>query len=541
MDASLVDISTLSSQANVLSLPPELLQHILSFLDAEDLVSLRRVCHGFRTHAELEQLWLNLIRFNVPEQDVPTIPSPAPTYRELFLSHFPRWHLPRNKIWFSDDAYSGKLILVKFDPRRGSIEGYRLTAEKLPAISYPWSYKPSVRIHQVEPRVYASTEDPVLSIPLSLPCNAVSNSWRWMSTNNESSTRFPELLMRVGRPEQRINGSLMLSKNLPDESANAPSVGVWPPRTIPNMPRTRSSTSSGDKFASKGHRPQTIEEISNTTFRLRTWSHFTQGILSLGVRPGEEISTWSTLDPALYTPTPSKPYQGIFVGDYASHGCEFLLVMQTAEAPPTRDGMSDAESDDDGVDDGTGTRHRNYITALLAALREQHFIDDADFASMNNITVQGQSTNAHHPGGSEVTPNVPDPDGSIHQGAIEAIKLTGDVNVPRGEHTFIADDIGAGGLIRIAAEHPFKGARVVRSRGHVAHRFFREGKLNHYHEIATGANVEIDKFIPSQLFLISPDLLAQYWLPYGHISFYKRIDVDSLLAGAARERRSSEC
>jgi len=38
-----------------------------------------------------------------------------------------------------------------------------------------------------------------------------------------------------------------------------------------------------------------------------------------------------------------------------------------------------------------------------------------------------------------------------------------------------------------------------------------------------------DEFIPSQLFLISPDLMAQYWLPFGHISFYKRIDVDELL------------
>ena len=50
----------------------------------------------------------------------------------------------------------------------------------------------------------------------------------------------------------------------------------------------------------------------------------------------------------------------------------------------------------------------------------------------------------------------------------------------------------------------------------------------------------VDEFIPSQLFLIDGNTLAQYWLPFGHISFYKRIDVDDLLAGALKERRNSE-
>lgn len=49
-----------------------------------------------------------------------------------------------------------------------------------------------------------------------------------------------------------------------------------------------------------------------------------------------------------------------------------------------------------------------------------------------------------------------------------------------------------------------------------------------------------DEFIPSQLFLISPDLMAQYWLPFGHISFYKRIDVKELLRGTVVQRRASE-
>ncbi|RYG42327.1 DUF3506 domain-containing protein, partial [bacterium] len=102
-----------------------------------------------------------------------------------------------------------------------------------------------------------------------------------------------------------------------------------------SMRRTRSSLSSGaaDRFSSRKHKPQTLSEISETNFRLRTWSHFSHGILNLGPRIGEAVSTWSTLSPSLYTPTSEKPYQGIFVGDYAAHGCEILLVLQS-ESPP---------------------------------------------------------------------------------------------------------------------------------------------------------------------------------------------------------------
>src|SRR5208282_6027198 len=65
----------------------------------------------------------------------------------------------------------------------------------------------------------------------------------------------------------------------------------------------------------------------------------------------------------------------------------------------------------------------------------------------------------------------------IYRGRLEAIKLTGDPNVPRGEYTFIADDIGKDGFVRVADEAKFKGARIVKSRGHVAERLFQNGKM----------------------------------------------------------------
>lgn len=397
----------------VFRLPPEVVQHVLSFVEAEDLIVLRAVCPSFKAYADLEQWWSGLIRANVALHDIPHVPAPAPTYRELYLSHYPRWHLTRHKIWFSDDNYNGRLILIKFDPLRGSIEGYRLVAEKPPAIPQIWPYRPNVIIHHFEPRVYASTEDPVISIPLCLPHEAASHS-RSRTLPNDDDARFPEIRMRVGRPEQRINASLMLSVDLPAETAETRSVSVWPPRTIPGMPRTRSSQTSRD-FSSKGHRPQNVDQISDTTFRLRTWSHYTQGMARIGVRIGEEISTWSTLTPELYMPTPARPYQGIFVGDYASHGCEFLLVMHTTEAPRSQ--------------------RRDIAMTLLTELREQQFINEEDFAVMTETanTDQGdkKAENSHITNGHDVPANVPDPDGSIHRGSLEAVKLTGDVNIPR--------------------------------------------------------------------------------------------------------------
>jgi len=164
---------------------------------------------------------------------------------------------------------------------------------------------------------------------------------------------------------------------------------------------------------------------------------------------GEDVSTFATVDSAYYTQTKQTPYQGIWVGDYAGHGCEFLLIMQK----------------------------------------------DVEGSEANQVEIERDDDNK-----------------DIYRGRLEAVKLTGDINVPRGEYTFIAEDIGNAGYIRTAEEERFRGARIVNSRGHVAARGFQH-----------------DEFIETQLILISHDTLAQYWKPFGHVSFYRRVDIDHLL------------
>lgn len=144
---------------------------------------------------------------------------------------------------------------------------------------------------------------------------------------------------------------------------------------------------------------------------------------TLGVHFAEEVVTYSTLDPVLYTPTAEKPWRGIWVGDYSGHGCEFLLINQL-----------EVEGEED-------EKPLTKLEGETEAAFEERFLNER-----------------------------------VYRGRLEAVKLTGDANVPRGEYTFVADDLGEDGFIGIAQEPPFQGARVVKSKGHIAHLGFINGE-----------------------------------------------------------------
>ncbi len=61
-----------------------------------------------------------------------------------------------------------------------------------------------------------------------------------------------------------------------------------------------------------------------------------------------------------------------------------------------------------------------------------------------------------------------------------------------------------------------------------------DGLLASPPEVSNYANRIVDEFIPSQLIMISPNKIAQYWVPYGHISFYERINLDELIDNTFR-------
>ncbi|PYI05765.1 F-box domain protein [Aspergillus sclerotiicarbonarius CBS 121057] len=409
--------------APFLELPPELVQQILSYLSAQDLARLSTTCRTFAEHATNELLWMNIINSHLPEPIHD--PGVFDSFRGLYIAHHPCWFVPRNKVWFSDTEHTGNLILARYDHRRGVIEAYRVIAERRSHQFQIWDWNPDVVIQSFNPKVSLWLDDPVLLL----------------KKHNEGQPRYLRGETRMPMPietQHVFNTFSLCSPGLPaDLKANK----QWPPTNIPSKHRVYRDVEL--ELPEWERHPRQLDNVSEHAFRIRRWAHFRLGMPMFTAGRSETLSTYATLDPDLYTPTKEKPYQGIWVGDYSAHGCEFLLFLQRERA--------DEHASDSGEE-------------------------------------------------------------SIPQCSLEAVKLTGDPNVPRGEISFSADDTGPGGLVRIAEEALFQGARIVRSRGHVAGLGFRD-----------------DTFIESQLILISTECVAHYWETMGHISYYRRLDIDALI------------
>jgi Cyclin D1 binding domain/F-box-like len=409
-------IGTTNSEHNLLSLPAEIIDHVLSFLEPFDLSSLSSTCRQLAPHAISDLAWQRHIQDNVPGVRI-TSPVPCGTFRELYLRHDPHWFLPRYKVWFSDYFLTGKLIIVRYDPRRGCIEGYRLVAEREAPTFDPWEFDDEVLIHSFNPRCRLHLDQPILQ----LDARSVDKLTAAAGASRQKNTLWAETPMTMGaRSPNGVFSNFMLTKPVP-HAAIHPSMQVWPPRTISARQRVRNI--SQEAFVGIGHKPEKRHEVCNQAFRIRRWMEMSGSQNSTGVHLGEEVYTYATLDPKLYTPTEEKPWRGIWIGDFSGHGCEFLLINQPDNELP---------------------------------------FDEASVVQKEDETTEEWETRKKEE--------------KIYRGSMEAIKLTGDPNVPRGEYTFVADDISSEGYIRTVTEDTFKGSRIVKSRGHIAARMFRNGK-----------------------------------------------------------------
>ena len=443
------------------SLPAEIIHTILSFLPPVSLAHVLQTSNQLRSHASNELLWMRLVKENVPPETPLPSPAPANSWRELYTAHHPYWFLTRNKIWFSDAAHLGGLVIARYDYRRGCIEAYPLVARAgwTKYMVESWEYNPAVRIHPFNPEINLLLDDPVIKLGL-----------------NRKAAKQPssEVEMQTGRTPG-ISSMLSLCTAMPALRQD-PRMSLWPPSSIPSSERIRNSSSS--QFRSNAHRPKTLADASEYTFRLRKflqWSSRLQPVEFMTM--GESVSTFSTLLKESYTPTKTKPYQGIWVGDYSAHGCEFLLVMQKDHAPEV-DTVRRASSDSGMLPSGILIKPREVSNDTNDKPVEEGSASSTDDEESSEDPAPTQESSQSY----------------IPSGRIEAIKLTGDENVPRGECTWFADDIGDGALVRVGDEERFRGARIVRSMGQVAQSNFRN-----------------NRFIESQLILISHDTLAQYW------------------------------
>ncbi|KAI0828102.1 F-box domain-containing protein [Hypoxylon sp. FL0890] len=458
--------SSSTDTSPLLDLPSELIDAILAWLSPLELTAVSLACRKLRNHAYSETQWKRHVLSNLPGNRI-TSPYPCKSWRDLYISHDPCWFLTKHKLWFCDRELTGQMIIVRYDERRGCIEGYQLVATRSKEGSEPWLADKDVHIHHFEATVKLHLDKPILQLNV----DSLENLLREKSSSLAFRRFFSEQPMRISNGTDPRFTNFLLAKPLSKQALagrmanDFPHGYVWPPPAVPARHRVTGQPAGVHPLATSIDytrstaamwQPRNRSEVSDQIFRIRQWMEM--GPPTMGVHIAEEVVTYSTLDPVLYTPTAEKPWRGIWVGDYSGHGCEFLLVNQPDDAEENEKPLTRLESE-----------------------------TEAEF----------QERFLHK---------------RVYRGRLEAIKLTGDANVPRGEYTFVADDLGEDGFMGTAREPPFEGARVVKSKGHIAHMGFYN-----------------DRYIESQLLLLSYNRLAQYWVGFGHISFFERVDIDQFL------------
>ncbi|KAF2230343.1 hypothetical protein EV356DRAFT_526809 [Viridothelium virens] len=493
--------------APLLSLPTELLHEIITYLPTLTLVDLLSTCRDLRTHALEDSMWQKVINANLPSIAPLASPHPYPSFRTLYATFHPNWFLPKNKLWIADNAATGKLLLARYDPQRAVIEAHSLVAERGMHTFSLWAHDDEVIIHTFSPKVQLDLNSPAIRLGPYAHADGRSCGIRESPLHKRLQREIP-MDTHTGPGSQGIYSTFMLTRPL-DPSLINPGTSVWPPQIIPAGERARNE--SAQQFNAIGHKPSCLSEMSTGTFRLRKWMQFgtsrIPGHGGISMRMGEDVVTYGTLKEEAYTPTLDKPWQGIWVGDYSGHGCEFLLVTQPnkEDERPLPEGVrqrrSQAVLSTAYFDTGTHAILNPYPLTVLNASDETELE-----AVEEEEEITAEKEHGHY--------GQVESSDTRYRGRLEAIKLTGDPNVPRGEYTFIAPDIGSNGLIRTATEDPFRGARIVKSAGHIAGSGFRD-----------------DQYIATQLIMISHDRLAQYWEQFGHISFYQRVNVDALVRG----------
>ena len=469
-----------------LRLPGELIQCILSYLSPLHLLDVSETCRTLHGYAVDDQLWQRYVQESAPGLQArdTQLGFDRPTFRETYKAFAPYWFLPEHKLWFSDYIHHGKLIICRYSDARRCIEGYALVAQREAFQIEAWEHNPDVFITRLEPKIQLHFDSQVIDIKAASPD---------IAPGNKSGLQHQIVSTQHRENSAVIYSSLMLSRALPD-SAIAPQTQVWPPLTLPAVHRTRNQSAHG--YSSAGHIPLKLSEVSQHTFRLKRWVLFRHPGMSMAAN----FQTFGTLPREAYTPTPTRPWRGIWVGDYSGHGCEFIAflqpedpidlprgvaaLMQLLRRSTSSDGQEDLAAT---VDTGTDAPSPTVLVETPPSNEWLGLVHETDPSLDPGAGEDSMPTAGSTPGWNALLGQVHtnadgrdaseqlETDNKKYIGQLLAVKLTGDGNVPRGEYTFIAPDLGLDGIIRVAQEDVFKGARIVRSCAHIAHANFQDG------------------------------------------------------------------
>lgn len=536
------------SRSSLLSLPAELLLHIFSYLEPIDLGSAAGTCRILSAQSYDDQLWQHLVNRNL-EQPLAE-PKPLKSFRDLYIAHHPHWFLPRHQVWFADSEPSGKLIVARYHPRRGCIEAYAVVARRGHHTIELWEKDREVIIHSFNPDISLSLDQPVLRLNVNSP-RTTNNSDNYPS-NHYSKEILMETFADAGlygsfmlcrslpdaaiTEQTRVWPSLRFPANARarnDSNDGYNSTGHRPSR-LSEVSQDNFRLRKWVEYTGRRSTPTMLPFYSpnglSAALGLNNTppAFFDSGFSSterggMSIRMPEDITTYATLPREAYISRPGKEWQGVWCGDYSGHGCEFLAIVQPdrKDERPLPEGMDWLRGWFRGnARRGSGSSESSYVSAQeeqegpamqprfnarAAAMRQLEGL--VSLATGEDRTPNRPETQLLQPhevlGGftedsspqasSSKTPEAIPQEFTDYSdaptGRLEAIKLTGDPNVPRGEYTFIAPDIGHGGFMRVCDEEIFKGARVVRSAGHIAGRGFREGETLSLKRTCSGEDV----------------------------------------------------
>lgn len=340
------DVPVAAAECRLLALPNELLESILSHLPPADLARVWGTCRALYILATDDHLWQTHVQDNVPGQNI-TSSYPCASFRELYAAHEPRWFLPKYKIWFADATLLGRLIVARYDQRRGCIEGhYLLATNRADADDVtPWEsgasitpFDPLVNLFLDRPcvRLTAKPEEDDDAILVLRPNGrgaCASDEESGPSTSEPRSRRpQPQKRKKAFEPEfpmylsakSRMKSSFHHTRCLPAVEALERSIeafpysNIWPPPTIPAPDRVLGAGLERPTYLRSEDRATTRSEVYEKAFRTCNW--FEMSALEDNIR-------------TFFRPYP--PFQPIILKDHP-HTHHTLRRTQLNSRPSTR-------------------------------------------------------------------------------------------------------------------------------------------------------------------------------------------------------------
>ncbi|KAK6527161.1 hypothetical protein TWF281_010354 [Arthrobotrys megalospora] len=416
-----------ASTCRLLTLPSEILHQILLYLPAISLYAISLTCHSLQTHSFTDPLWENII-------DSPDLVSPHPylSYRSLHHALAPHLYLKR-KIFIGDRQYFGSLLVSKFMPISGTLEAFSFTAPPSRDIAEitAWSYNPDVIITPFSPKINIR-EEPELKI----------------APNSRASEDGEIPVSRRGILATYFRAEAILQQDVYSQMA------VWPPRTIPAETRVRNESSNGFKGG-------TASRQRGPFIRLPSNISINGTFVSVG---GFNDVMGAAVDRSAFITPPSKAQNDDdkWIPDEMKQKSGFL--SQKAFRLRRWAVLGDTSGD---------LENRFRMGERVETFAE---LDEELWTPTPEYPYRGIWVGDFGPHGAEFL-LFHQPTTSSSQKRLEVIKLTGDPNIPRGEYTWIVDDLSQPVRTADEEETEWPGAKVYSARGHIAAHEFKDDKF----------------------------------------------------------------